>query len=111
MQETQTMLFKQRLSNLKDQIRIIKEVKSEKAKITNENEFVILQKAKIRMQILSEATKPLPSYQFITNLPQINRERELACIVKHILPRNMRPSFMSSGTLASQIRVTKSIKR
>ena len=65
---------------------------------------MVLAKAKIRNDLLIEASKAIENYELKNTLPQIDRENEIATIVKHILPKKLRPALLSS-TLTSQIRL------
>lgn len=103
MLDSEQILFKQRIQNLRDQIRCIKDVKSEKFKIEAEVDLVVLLKAKLRHDLQLEANKAVENYPLKNSLPEINRNDEIACIVKQILPKKLRPSLLSS-TLTSQIR-------
>ena len=103
MLDSEQILFKQRIQNLRDQIRCIKDVKSEKFKIETEVDLVVLLKARLRHDLELEASKAVENYPLKNSLSAINRDDEIACIVKHILPKKLRPTLLSS-TLTSQIR-------
>jgi len=77
-------------------MRCIGDIKNENEKMNEENDYSILAQCKIRNEILREASKDVPFYDFSSNIPVVNREHEIACIVKCILPKGMRPSLMSS---------------
>ena len=103
--DTQQALYKQRIQNLKDQIRCIADAKSERDKIQAESDFMILQKSKLRQDLIVESSKEVPNYDLKNSIPEFNKENEIAIIVKLLLPKKLRPSLLSS-TIVSQIRMT-----
>lgn len=75
--------------------------------MNNESDIQVLAQSKTRSEIMKEASRDVPQYDFLKNIPVINKQNEIACIVKCILPKSLRHSLMSS-TLNYNIRVTDS---
>ena len=74
-----------------------------------ENNLSILQKSKVRLELSEEANKRIEHHKLKNVLPEVSKADEIACIVKMIVPSQLRPSLLSS-TMASQIRKQKTIE-
>ena len=82
----------------------------EKKLIIKEPDYIILNKAKLRAELIEEAIKEVPSVEYRKFGPEIKFEAEFACIVKEILPVKLRPTMLSSALISSNKR-TDSIKK
>ena len=71
---------------------------------------MILQKSKLRQDLIVESSKEVPNYDLKNSIPEFNKENEIAIIVKLLLPKKLRPSLLSS-TIVSQIRMTQAIEQ
>ena len=69
MLETEETLYKQRIENLKDQIRCIKDLELEQSKLSNESDLTVLQRCELRGEILADAKKEVRTQRLINCIP------------------------------------------
>lgn len=57
----------------------------------------ILRQVKVRNQIVKEATKSVPLYDFKIKIPLVKKEQEISCIIKTLLPKIIMPCQVSTA--------------
>lgn len=72
----------------------------------SENDIQVLVNSKRRNELQQQAVQMPKNQKLKINFPEINRDAEMAQIIKLILPKSLKSSLMS-GTLVSQMRKQK----
>ena len=72
-------------------------------KMTTETQLDILAMSNLRISLAKEANQKIGNIGFKDVFPDVNKQEELACMIKLLVPKALRPTLLSS-TLTSTIR-------